>query len=60
MMDMPSSIFMPLLEDLSENERAWIGFIRLVSMDSDPAPTLSRVQSLRRVFTAGEKPGRGS
>ena len=42
--------------ELSENERAWIEFIRLTSHDIDPAPTLARVQALRRIFdhTPGE------
>lgn len=36
---------------ITPNEVAWIEFIRLNSFDSDPAPTLKRVQSLRRVFS---------
>ena len=32
---------------ITENERAWIDFIRLASGDSDPPPTLDRVQKLR-------------
>lgn len=35
---------------ISENERAWIGFIRLASNDTDPAPTLKSVQQLRRIL----------
>ena len=35
---------------ISENERAWIGFIRLASDDTDPAPTLESVQQLRQIF----------
>ncbi|MEM5521423.1 hypothetical protein WNY39_12395 [Sulfitobacter sp. AS59] len=38
---------MPLIADLSENEKAWIGFIRLISKDTDPAPNLARVQGVR-------------
>ncbi|MGJ8590173.1 MAG: hypothetical protein ACSHXW_18870 [Yoonia sp.] len=38
---------MPLIGDLTENERAWIGFVRLISNDTDPAPTLARVQGVR-------------
>lgn len=33
--------------DLSDNERAWIEFIRLCAGERDPAPTLQRVQKLR-------------
>ena len=47
----PASIFHPWLEDLTENERAWVGFLRLITQDKDPAPTLARVQALRRVFS---------
>lgn len=36
---------------ITENERAWIDFIRLISMDSDPSPTLRRVQSLRSLLS---------
>ena len=35
---------------LTENECAWITFLRLASRDSDPAPTLKRVQALRQMF----------
>jgi len=47
----PSSVFTPALQDLTENERAWIGFLRLIVEDTDPPPTLSRVQALRRAFS---------
>jgi hypothetical protein len=47
MTNLPSSELMPLIADLTENERAWIGFIRLLSNDTDPAPTLARVQGVR-------------
>jgi hypothetical protein len=47
MTNLPSSELMPLIADLSENEKAWIGFIRLISKDTDPAPTLARVQGVR-------------
>ena len=36
--------------ELTENERAWIEFLRLASCDSDPAPTLERVQALRQIL----------
>lgn len=32
---------------LTENERAWIEFLRLLSRDSDPPVTLKAVQALR-------------
>ena len=37
------------MNDLTENERAWIEFLRLISKDSDPGITLRRVQLLRRI-----------
>jgi len=42
----------PDQSDLSENERAWIGFIRAISDHSDPPPRLAAVQSLRRVLAS--------
>ncbi len=36
-------------DDLTPNERAWLRFLRDVSDDSDPRPTLRRVQLLRRL-----------
>jgi hypothetical protein len=47
----PASIFHPEFEDLTENERAWVGFLRLITQHNDPAPTLARVQALRCVFS---------
>ena len=35
---------------ITDNERAWIEFIWLASGDTDPAPTLDRVQRLRSIF----------
>lgn len=35
---------------LTPNERFWLEVIRLASWDSDPAPTLERVQRLRQIF----------
>lgn len=35
--------------ELSENEAAWIDFLRLICNGRDLAPTLRRVQLLRRV-----------
>lgn len=44
------------LRPLTPNERFWLEVIRLSSWDSDPGPTLERVQQLRRIF---EPAGRG-
>lgn len=35
---------------ITPNEIAWIEFIRLASRDTDPAPTLGRVQRLQQIF----------
>jgi len=40
---------MQQMKDLTENERAWLTFLRMICLDRDPAPTLRRVQLLRRV-----------
>ncbi|SEP26868.1 hypothetical protein SAMN04490248_1625 [Salinihabitans flavidus] len=37
------------MKDLTENERAWLVFFRMISLDRNPAPTLRRVQLLRRI-----------
>ena len=36
-------------DELTPNERAWLRFLRDVSNDSDPTPTLRCVQLLRRL-----------
>ena len=41
--------------DLTENERAWIDFLRLIGKGRDPAPTLRRVQLLRRVLARRQR-----
>lgn len=41
----------PWAKPITENEKAWIEFIRLASYDTDPAPTLETVQALRQIFT---------
>lgn len=51
MTDALNSLFHPELEGLTENERAWVGFLRLITKDTDPAPTLAGVQAVRRVFS---------
>lgn len=35
---------------VSDNERAWIEFLRLITNGSDPAPDLKSVQILRRAL----------
>lgn len=37
--------------ELTENEIAWVEFLRLISNGRDLGPTLPRVQLLRRVCT---------
>ena len=37
------------VENLTPNERAWLRFLRDMSKETDPAPTLRRVQLLRRI-----------
>ena len=36
--------------DITENEMAWIGFLRTLSHGDDPAPSLTAVQALRAVL----------
>jgi hypothetical protein len=36
--------------DLTEKERTWVVFLRLITNGSDPGPTLTRGQLLRRVL----------
>jgi hypothetical protein len=40
---------------LTENERSWVMFLRLVSDGRDPAPRLRDVQMLQRVLRRHEK-----
>lgn len=47
----------PDLRPLTQNERFWLETIRLASWDTDPAPTLERVQQLRRIFEPFERGG---
>lgn len=35
---------------LTMNEMAWIEFLRLISCDRDPPPTLRAIQALRRAL----------
>ena len=41
---------LPSVHPLTENELAWIEFLRLVSGDRDPPPTLRLVQGVRRLL----------
>lgn len=36
--------------EITPNERFWLDVIRLASRDSDPPPTLEKVQKLRTIF----------
>jgi hypothetical protein len=45
----------PLNRPITSNERAWIDFIRLASDDTDPDPTLERVQKLRLIFSKARR-----
>jgi hypothetical protein len=40
----------PTMHALSDNEIAWIEFLRLLSHDRVPSPTLAAVQALRLAF----------
>lgn len=44
-------------EHLSENEKAWIEFIRVISCGSDPRVTPTRVRALRELLDAGRGGG---
>lgn len=44
-------------DQLSENERGWIEFIRIISCGSDPTVTPSRVRALRELLDAGRGGG---
>jgi hypothetical protein len=39
---------LPVDSSLTENERAWVEFMRLTSRNANPAPTLRSVQALRQ------------
>jgi hypothetical protein len=41
-------IRLPDDSNLTENERAWVEFMRLTSRNADPARTLRSVQALRQ------------
>ena len=44
---------LPSDRPFSDNELAWIDFLRIVSSDRDPAPTLRFVRFLRQAVTKG-------
>jgi hypothetical protein len=44
----------PTMHKLSDNELAWIEFLRLLSHDRVPAPTLAAVQALRLTLKGRE------
>jgi len=41
--------------DLTENEFAWMEFLRLINLDEVPSPTLALVQAVRVAFRAHER-----
>lgn len=41
---------LPVVRPMSENELAWVGLIRVITDDRDPAPGLLMVQALRRAW----------
>jgi hypothetical protein len=40
-------------EELTQNERAWIEFIRIISCGSDPKVTPARMRALREALDMG-------
>jgi hypothetical protein len=44
----------PTTHKLSDNELAWVEFLRLLSNDQVPTPTLAAVQALRMAFSGRE------
>jgi hypothetical protein len=44
----------PTMHKLSDNEVAWIEFLRLLSYDQVPTPTLAAIQALRLTLTGRE------
>lgn len=41
---------------LTENEKAWIDFLRLITSGGDPPPTLAAIQALRvALWTSGRQ-----
>lgn len=43
---------LPATGEMTEHEAAWMGFIRAIAGDNDPAPPLVAVQALRRALEA--------
>ena len=41
---------LPAADTLTENERAWVAFIRLASENRDPSPALVEAQTLQRLL----------
>jgi hypothetical protein len=48
----PSTARNAWASELSTRERFWIEVFRLASFDTDPAPTLERVQEIRKVVSS--------
>lgn len=49
----------PEVGAFTANERAWIGFLRLLSDGCDPAPSLQAVQALRQVLQRSDADAQG-
>jgi len=43
--------------ELTDNEHAWLEFLRLINLDEVPSPTLVLVQAVRVAFWADERHG---
>lgn len=41
---------LPDAGELTDNERAWVGFLRDASKGTNPAPTLAAVQAMRQLL----------
>jgi ribosomal protein S12 methylthiotransferase accessory factor YcaO len=51
-----NGIRLPDDSSLTDNEKAWVEIIRLLSQGSDPVPTLRSVQALRQVLAGAGFP----
>ncbi|AHM05753.1 hypothetical protein roselon_03498 [Roseibacterium elongatum DSM 19469] len=47
---MVDGVRLPDDSSLTDNEKAWVEFIRLASGGNDPAPTLKAIQALRKAL----------
>lgn len=44
---------------ITENERAWVAFLRLLSRDSDPVPNLACINLLQRAMQSDRRKSAG-